>query len=83
MIIVGETLPLETNKENNFEYFNEFMILCVMYTAICLTEFQPVEWIRVYVGTVMIFVDCIHIGVNLFFMFQTTIAVTKLRFTRW
>jgi len=83
MIIVGQTAPLETRRDNNLEYFNEFMILSVMYTAICLTDFQPVEWIRVYTGSVMVIVDCIHIGVNLVLMFQTTINVSRLRFTRW
>lgn len=31
----------------------------------------------------MVIVDCIHIGVNLILMFQTTINVSRLRFTRW
>ena len=41
MILVGVVKPMETPKENNLEYFNEMMIMSVMYCMMTFTDWGP------------------------------------------
>ena len=42
MVIISEVKPFEGGlKANYMEFFNESIILLVMYTMICFTDFVP------------------------------------------
>jgi hypothetical protein len=41
IIIAGSTLCMEDKRLNTIEYFNETMIMMVMYCLICFTDFVP------------------------------------------
>jgi hypothetical protein len=40
-IIVGNIYPLESKRANRLEFFNEMMIMCVMYNAIAFSPWGP------------------------------------------
>jgi hypothetical protein len=65
------------------EYFNEVMIMFVLYNFICFTDWQPDLEIQFQQGYVACGIVIIHIGINLFLMFRTNIKEQCLRFTRW
>lgn len=41
IIVAGETLCMEDTRLNVMEYFNETMIMMVMYCLLCFTDFVP------------------------------------------
>ncbi len=40
-IVTGQTRPFEVLKANDMEYFNEIMIMFVLYNFMCFTDWQP------------------------------------------
>ena len=83
LIIVGQTEPLLTRKDNKMEFFNETMIMFVMYIMICFTDFMPDLETREVLGKLCIFVVMLHIIVNIFFMGKDTARNVYLRYTKW
>jgi hypothetical protein len=75
--------PLETPKANKMEFFNEFMILSVLYCSMTFTDYLPDLAVRDYMGIVAIACVGLHIGVNMFLMIGESIHLTRLRTTRW
>jgi hypothetical protein len=43
MIVTGQTRPYEDKRANDLEYFNEIMIMLVLYNFMCFTDWQPNE----------------------------------------
>ena len=52
VIIAGSTLCMEDQRLNTIEYFNETMIMMVMYCLICFTDFVPDEGMKSGIGWV-------------------------------
>merc|ERR1740117_2132448 len=82
-IIVGYSRPLETKRDNDLEYFNEASIMLIIYCAMCMSDFQPDEDIQYQTGWFMILFDGIHLTINLTLLFQGSIRLAQLKFTRW
>ena len=82
VVILG-TSPLETPRENKMEFFNEFMILSVLYCAMTFTDYLPDPELRDVMGLAAISCVGLHIGVNMFLMIGGTIHLSRLRITRW
>ena len=68
-IIQGSTLSLADKRLNTIEYFNEAMIMMVMYCLICFTDFVPDLETRSLMGYVCEFFVIFHIAFNLSFLF--------------
>ena len=47
MMVMGSTKPMDFNQLNKMEFFNEIMILFIMYALMCLTDWQNDEGWRV------------------------------------
>jgi len=82
-IIQGSTLCMEDKRLNSIEYFNESMIMMVMYCLICFTDFVPGADTRSQIGYVCEGLVIFHIAFNLSFLFGDYALQLKLRFKRW
>lgn len=82
-IIAGETLSMEDPRLNTVEYFNETMIMMVMYCLICFTDFVPDKGIQYKIGTLVQAFVIFHIVFNLSFLLSDYLQLLKLRFIRW
>ena len=83
IIIAGSTLCMEDKRLNTIEYFNETMIMMVLYCLICFTDFVPDEGMKSGIGWVCEFLVIFHIAFNLSFLFGDYILKLKLRYKRW
>jgi hypothetical protein len=52
VIITGVTLCMEDKRLNTMEYFNETIIMMVMYCLICFTDFVPDQSTKSSIGVV-------------------------------
>ena len=64
-IIAGETMCMADSRLNWMEFFNETMIMLMVYPLICFTNFQPDPEIKLKTGTVLKWLVLFHIGFNL------------------
>ena len=65
------------------EFFNEMMIMFVMYIMICFTDWMPDIEVREFLGYLCIGFVSSHIGVNIFFMFKASARDLSLRYKKW
>jgi hypothetical protein len=70
---MGSTKPMDFNQSNQMEFFNEIMILFIMYATMCLTNWQTDESIREQAGQVLIMLVLTHVAVNLSLMVYNNI----------
>lgn len=73
VLIMGSTKPMDFNQSNQMEFFNEIMILFIMYATMCLTNWQTDESIREQAGQVLIMLVLTHVAVNLSLMVYNNI----------
>jgi len=73
VLIMGSTKPMDFNQANKMEFFNEIMILFIMYATMCLTNWQTDEGIREQAGQVLILLVLTHVAVNLSLMVYNNI----------
>ena len=83
MIVAGSTRAHETKRANDMEYFNEVMILMVLYNIMCFTDFQPNEEIQYQQGYVMCVAVVFHIAFNLFLVLLDSIDYLKMRWLKY
>jgi hypothetical protein len=83
MIVAGESKPYESKRQNKMEFFNEIMILMIMYNVMCLTDFQPNLSIRDYTGQLMIFCVIFHFGFNVYVISFDVIDKLRLRWKKY
>ncbi len=81
--MTGQTRPYEVLRANNMEFFNEIMIMLVLYNFMCFTDWQPDETVQFYQGYVACGCCLVHIGVNLVQMFQENIRMALLRYKKY
>lgn len=74
---------MEDKRLNNMEYFNESMLMLVMYCLMCFTDFVPDEDARALMGTVCQVLVYSHIVFNLSFTSIDFVLDLKLRYKRW
>ena len=65
------------------EFFNEYMIMLMVYTLICCTDFQPDPVIKLAIGTVLKWLVLFHIGFNLAYQSIDYLIELKLKYLRW
>ena len=65
------------------EFFNEIMIMMVLYNFMCFTDWQPDQKVQYYQGYVACGVTLSHIGVNLIQMAQENIRQAALRYKKY
>jgi len=82
-IIAGNTQCMEDKRLNTIEYFNETMIMMVMYCLICFTDFVPDKDTKSLIGNVCQVFVIFHIVFNLSFLFGDYILNLKLQYKRW
>lgn len=82
-IVTGQTRPFEDAKTNNMEFFNEIMIMLVLYNFMCFTDWQPDEKVQYYQGYVACGITLAHIFLNLFLMAQENIRLALLRYKKY
>jgi hypothetical protein len=83
MIVAGESKPYESKRQNKMEFFNEIMILMIMYNVMCLTDFQPNLNIRDTTGKLMIFCVIFHFGFNVYVISFDVIDKLRLRWKKY
>jgi hypothetical protein len=83
MIVAGSTRAHDTRRANDMEYFNEVMILMVLYNMMCFTDFQPDEEIQYEQGYVMCVAVVFHIAFNLFLVLLDSIDYLRLRWRKY
>jgi len=64
VIIIG-AVPFETRKKKNTEFFNEVIIMFVMYSILCFSPFVPDIGARSKIGFFCCIVVALHLLANL------------------
>jgi hypothetical protein len=67
---------MKNKVDTRIEVFNECFAMLNLYCIMGLTDITPDDSIKVYMGDVLIYVNCISIGVNLFrLMYDTSVGL--------
>ena len=66
VIIIGNARPYQWQSKRSLEYFNEIILMIVLYTFICFSPFVPDIEMRFAIGYVSITTVCTHLAVNFF-----------------
>ena len=74
---------MEDKRLNTMEYFNETIIMMVMYCLICFTDFVPDQETKSTIGLVCEVIVIFHIAFNLTFLFGDYLTNLRLRYKRW
>jgi len=82
-IIIGRIRPFKETVRHNFEFFNEVIIMLVMYHIICFTPFVPDLEVRFRLGYLVCLVVAVHLLVNLFFMAKDSIRNLRMSYKSW
>ena len=83
VVVAGETMCMQDSRLNWMEFFNESMMMLMVYTLISFTDFQPDPEIRLVVGTVLKWMVLFHIGFNLAYQSVDYVIELKLKYRRW
>ena len=70
VIIIGNVRPFTDPKKSRFEFFNEIMIMLVMYHIICFSPFVPSLETKFLLGYSVCFVVSMHLVINLYFIMK-------------
>ncbi len=82
-ILTGEVSAYEDPRLNRLDFFNETMIMMVMYCMICFTDFLPDKDTQSNMGIVVQVFVVFHIVFNLSFVFGDYLYNLRLRYARW
>jgi len=67
-VIISGYVPFATKTKRNIEFFNETIIMIVMYCFFCFSDFVPDPQARSSIGFVCCSIVSLHLLVNLFLM---------------
>ena len=76
-------MAYEDPRSNKLDFFNETMIMMVMYCMICFTDFLPDPALQSQMGVVVEVCVIFHLVLNLSLVFGDYLWSLKLRYTRW
>ena len=79
VIIIGHVKPYDETAKYHKEFFNEVILMLVMYTIICFSPFVPDAVVRFYIGYICIFIVCLHLGVNIYGIARFTFFNIRLK----
>jgi len=68
-ILTGEVSAYEDPRQNRLDFFNETMIMMVMYCMICFTDFLPDKSMQSNMGIVVEICVVFHLVFNLSLVF--------------
>ena len=77
-IIVGQIEPFDAPQLNNQEFFNEVIIMIVLYHIFCFTPFVSDTETQYQVGYSIIFFVCLHFYVNFHLIYKMLYRDMKL-----
>lgn len=80
---MGYTKPMENNQSNKMEFFNEAMILVIMYNTMILTDFVPDKDMQWDIGYIMIGSVLFHIVVNIGLLFYNSVDDWRNKWRRY
>lgn len=75
--IIGLTSPYKTAIERRAEFFNEAIIVCVLCTLMCLSDFVLDLDTRVFIGNVAAGLVCLHLVASIAWMTFNTLINLK------
>ena len=78
-VIILTCRMFSEHSKTYFEYFNEFILMMVLYTVICFSPFAPNVDVKCYSGYVSITFVAIHLAVNLISIFTGNFFEQKLK----
>ena len=78
IILIGENVYMKSSK-SKIEYFNEVIILCVLYTILTFSPWVSDLDVKFYVGYWTISFIVIHLAVNMLLILKSTFRTLKLR----
>lgn len=81
IIIIGSNI-YESRSKSNLEYFNEIILLFVLYTVFCFSPWIYDAEIKFNIGYLVILVVMLHIVVNLLLMLISTCKLLKTKCRR-
>lgn len=70
-------------ERRRFEYFNEVVIMFVLYNMICFSNFVPDVEARYTIGFFCIFIVSLHLGINLFLIVYHNFKKLKFDINIW
>lgn len=78
VIIIGGGVFRDSRKAR-WEYFNEFILMMVLYTMLCFSPFISDLSVKYAIGYVSIFIVALHLVLNIFFIFKNSFTVSKFK----
>ena len=77
LCVMEYTYPFKTKNERRMELFNEVILVCVLYTMMCFTQFVPEVETKEKVGYVSSGLVALHFLVNLGIMLGLSCSNAK------
>ena len=79
--IIGSKVFIDKSRTRS-EYFNEFILMVVLYTILCFSPFVGDINVKFFIGYVSIFFVSLHLTVNILSISISTFASLKLKCKR-
>ena len=77
VIIIGDR-PFQTKFKYQIEFFNEIILMLVMYTIICFSPLVTSIEVRFSIGYITMLTVSMHLAVNFFIIGKSTFRKIKL-----
>jgi hypothetical protein len=81
--LIGNVQALHTPERRNLEYLNEIIIMLVLYTIICFSQFVPDPEARYMMGFVCIVIVASHLLINLWLISFKSFKILKFEIQIW
>ena len=78
VIIIGNVIPYQYSHRRKTEYFNEIILMAVLYTFICFSPFVPDVEVRFSIGYISIATVSLHLLVNFAIIGRVTYRKIKM-----
>ena len=76
VIIIGSRV-FQGKTKQNLEFFNELILMLVLYTMLCFSPFVHDVNVKFYLGYVSIAIVALHLLINLSFIFKGSYDVVR------
>lgn len=81
-VLIGH-IEAHTPQQRRFEFFNETVIMLVLYTMMSFTQFVPDPAARYQVGWLCILIVAVHLAINLGLILHSTVSRIKFDVMIW
>ena len=79
VIILSSVHAFESKQRHRMEFFNEAILLLILYTILCFSDWLDDEELQLKIGFVSCSLICFHFGLNFVISLITTVRFTKRR----